>query len=143
LTSGATQSNLIHCERWAGKISLLDKLGIAFQCWEMCTAGLAVLDPKSLELAGGGAGFTFHIADVIGHEAFDVMDDAVHFAVIPLHDQLNAAIREVSHVSADVMTESDILRGVPEANALNVSAEVVGASFHPPISPKQLCRFAL
>jgi len=62
----------------------------------------------------------------------DVIDHAVHFAFVALHDEFDAAIGEVSHVAGDVVTLGDVVGGVPEAHTLHMSAEVVSASFHPP-----------
>jgi hypothetical protein len=95
-------------------------------------------DPKPLKLPGGRAGFGFHISDVITHALADGMDNAFHLLFVSLHDEFDAAIGEVADVAADVMALGDVVRGVSEANPLNVSAEMVGASFHPPGSPRQI-----
>src|SRR4051812_23478070 len=83
-------------------------------------------DAELCKLAGGGEKVGVHFLHVSAHAIADLIHQFVHFIVWPFHDQLNATIREVADVSADVVAEGDVLDCVAEADALDMTGKVAG-----------------
>src|SRR5690348_9412942 len=87
-------------------------------------------DGERVEFAGGGDDLGIHVADVAVHALAEGIDHLLDLLLVTFHDQLDAAVMQVAHISEHVIAHRDILCGVAEADPLNPAIEMVDASFH-------------
>jgi hypothetical protein len=84
----------------------------------------SVLDGEAGEGVGGRFDARVDLADEVAHLAADGVEKVVHFLIGPFHDELDAAVRKIPDVTADVMGHGQIMNRIPEADPLDAPGEM-------------------
>ena len=76
-----------------------------------------------IKFPGGAGDYLIDPSNETVHFPVQVVKEMIHFLVRPLHDQLDPAIRQISHVAAHVILHRQICYCVSKPHPLNPSAE--------------------